>query len=306
MNRLGGKVRSTVESVGVCGFLAIVLLFVFFEPARTEQFWIGDRGWLEVIVPGGAFAAASTAAWLAYLTYQANQRKELADRYRAASELLGSDRASAQTAGIKLLATTAQAAPDEYLVASAQTLVAHVSHLGSRRNRTLLSDDAQRKVMAWPDADAVEMAAVIAAGRLAGLITDEIDRDGVRYKGRLVVENALLKDRHMYSIDCRNVHFVNVAVESLSLEDSDLRGTIFEGRSRSLYLKNCDLRGCEFRLTDRLGGFEMSEAIAFLAGNDVDGATIWHQPVAQFIAEQQAFDAKIREQYGRRMRIREG
>jgi tellurite resistance protein len=289
----------TIGAVVAC--LALITGFFLYEPMRTPEFWKGDKGWLEVLAPLGAVVAASVAAVLAYHTYRANRRNEVTERFRAGAELLGDDKEAAQAAGIKMLGTTALAAPREYLIASVQTLVAFIASSGKLRRDVIFPKDSQQVFTAasetWPDSSFVTVAAIIAACRLGSQITDEMDTDGVRYKGRLVIEDAIIIDRHLFSTPCRNMHFDHVALQSVQFDGWDFENTIIEGIGRSVVFKDCRLKNAHIRLRNRHGQAGAYSTVSFLGENVIDGARYWGRDLAEYIDEEERFAEEVRQAY---------
>ncbi len=95
--------RPCADFVASCAAVALIAAFFLVPIFTTWGFWLGDKGWLEILTLMGTTGAASAAAWFAWKNYLLGQQKDIADRFERGVVLLEAGSHAKRIAGIIVL-----------------------------------------------------------------------------------------------------------------------------------------------------------------------------------------------------------
>ncbi|WP_338722383.1 hypothetical protein [Devosia sp. XK-2] len=246
-------VREALVLAGSAVFCMVVVGFFLYEPMRTEAFWRGERGWLDVLAGLGTFAAATTAAWLAWRNYLLGQKKDSTERFEKGVALFESPGYAQRAAGIIVLEDLATTEAEGRRAEWIREFLIHAINQWNLAQMSLVG----RPVTAadFDKTDEITLRALAAFSKirdesppvafLRSFYLSKAFVAGHRLASIRALD-CLLYDADFVGTDLRNSIIRGAAFGALAWEDCDLsKGRIRFSRDSSadVHIKDCDLSG---------------------------------------------------------------
>lgn len=246
-----------VAAVALCfAICAVVLGFFLFEPMRTQKFWLGDKGWLEVAAPIGAVIAATIAAIMSLQTYRLGQQKDLGERFRDGIELIESSNPSKRGGGLIILEDIALSAPNSRHSRWVSEILKNTIEDWSKSEIALLPDPSTWGGLTFP-----QMAPTTLRGLFAYL---QVTKSSRAISGLYLAE-VRIQDQDLSELNLIWAVIAGVDFVRCNLRDAKITRRIFD----TLSIDDCDF----VRGSLRLG--PASECDVEVVDSDLSGASIF-------------------------------
>lgn len=229
-------------TVAACAaFCMLVAGFFLIEPLRTTKFWFGDRSATEVITPVGTLLAAVVAGGLAYLSYLANRRAELATRFQKAVDMFDISHPVRNTASIALLLEAAVES-NRFRIPAVKSVLSIIYQLDWQHQPVTVGGKLTHNGN-FPLSDLVTVEALRALSSIENI--DRTPKNGMGYS----ILNIYLSGFRLFSQRLRGASFQHGAINDFSFVGCDFTGTEFVVViGEQVTFAECNVQGCRFTL----------------------------------------------------------